>query len=219
MPVLKLNYLPVRARAEAVLMILAYGNIPHEYNVISMANWKEEKGKQPFGQVPTLELPNGTVISQTAAITNYVSRLANIYPTDIEKAAKADMVYELSQEMSGINPILNMFEVGSEKYQNAYETYFSAFPARISAVQKILGDQQFFGGEQPSHADFGLFHVLDASLTVDPTCAASFPDILAWIERMKGLEQVKNYMVNVRLNPSHVGMERSAVKNATWAMF
>lgn len=39
-------------------------------------------GKLLFGQVPALELENGTILCQSAAILRFVGRYAGLYPHD-----------------------------------------------------------------------------------------------------------------------------------------
>jgi hypothetical protein len=38
-----LTYLPIRARAEAIKMILEYGNVPYEYIEIPVTKWPQAK--------------------------------------------------------------------------------------------------------------------------------------------------------------------------------
>lgn len=212
---LTLYYLPVRARAEQIRLILAYGNIQYEDVVIDFDRWATEKSnreKFPFGQLPVLVLPNGLSIAQSGAITRYVAKLAGVYPTDPDKAAVADMVQELAMEMNVINPILNWFPVDSEHRSKEYATYFSAFDDRMVAVQRILGSQQFFGGEGPSHGDFSLLHIMDVTLTIKPDALDSHPELKAWVERMKAIPQVQRYL-SERPQPPYVGRDGSHLRS------
>ena len=57
---LVLYYLPVRARAENIRMMLAYAGVAYEDRVIPFAEWKAEGGlkwQMPFGQLPAVQLP------------------------------------------------------------------------------------------------------------------------------------------------------------------
>ena len=127
MTLLTLYYIPVRARAEHIRMILAFGNVDYNNTVVSMSDWsacKEEKEICPFGQLPSIRLANGKVIAQSAAIVRYVAKLAGLYPSNPEDCAEADMLLELSQEMNAINPLLNFYPVNSEIFSNKHGSHF-----------------------------------------------------------------------------------------------
>lgn len=116
---LTLYYLPLRARAEVIRLILAYAKIDYVNVDIPFSEWHAHKQSLdicPFGQLPSLKLPSNKVIAQSGAITRYVAKIANIYPVDPEDAAEADMIHELAQEMNAINPILNWFEYNSPQW-------------------------------------------------------------------------------------------------------
>lgn len=52
------NYLPLRARAEAMRMILDYGNVPYEMNQLTFAEWGAAKEKGEicnFNQLPSIK--------------------------------------------------------------------------------------------------------------------------------------------------------------------
>jgi glutathione S-transferase len=74
-----LNYLPLRARAEATRMILEHGKVPYDYVELSFGEWGEAKEKGEicnFGQLPSMKTVKGTVISQSGAIVRYCAKLA-----------------------------------------------------------------------------------------------------------------------------------------------
>ena len=210
-----LYYLPVRARAEPIRMILAYGKIPFNDVTVSFEQWPEmkvDKIRCPFGQLPCMTLANGVTIAQSGAITRYVAKLANIYPLDAERAAKADMIQELGMEMNQINPVLNWFPVGSDTYNTLYASYFAAFPGRMEAVENILGTDRFFGGDKPCHADFILFHVLDVTLSVKPDALTEYAKLTAWLAQMNGIPQLQKYLAD-RPGPPAVGKEGSLLRS------
>ena len=213
-----LHYLPVRARGEPIRMILAYGRIPYDDVIISFENWataKADKVRFPFGQVPAMTLPSGLNIAQSGAITRYVAKLANIYPEDPERAAKADMIQELGMEMNPINPVLNWFPVDSDSYNSMHTSYFAAFAGRMEAVVAVLGNDKYFGGDnQPCHADFILFHLLDVTTTVKPDALESFPVLQRWMADMNAIPQLQEYLAQ-RPGPPLVGREGSFLRERT----
>lgn len=177
-------------------MIFHHGGIPFEDINIEFSKWPEIKQKGEichFGQLPSLQLPDGRIISQSGAIVRYAASVAGLYPREPEAAAEADMLLELSQDMNAINPILNWHVAGGEEWTASHDRYFKLLPQWMTAAQKILGEKEYFGGETPHFGDFGLFHIVNNTLTVSPQSLDSFPAILAWSGRMLALESVQKY--------------------------
>ena len=200
-------YLPLRARAEAQRMILTYGEVPHECIDFSFEDWSSLKKSGEichFGQLPSIKLSDGTVISQSGSIVRYVAKLANVYPKDEVAAAQADMIFELSQEMNLINPVMNYYKEDTPEWKEKHDSYFRSLPGWISSAQKILGEKDFFGGSEPHYGDFGLFHICEATITVQPGSLDPYPTILAWIKRMNALPGVERYKAK-RPGPSTPG--------------
>ena len=200
-------YLPLRARAEAPRMMLTVGKIPYIAKDIPFPEWMglKKSGKIcHFGQLPSLLLPSGQLISQSGSICRYVAKLANLYPQDPALAADADMVFELAQEMAIINPVANYFQKDSSEWKEKHDGYFSRLPRRLEAAQKILGDRDYYGGKSPHYGDFGLFHIFDITLTVQPGSLDAYPKLKAWQERMHGIPGVQQYITS-RPGPSTPG--------------
>jgi hypothetical protein len=69
-----------------------------------------------------------------------------VFPADIDSAAQADMILELTQDMNMINPIACFFAADSEVYKEKHCLYFGALLDHLIAAQKILGGMKYFGG-------------------------------------------------------------------------
>mmetsp|Transcript_20783 Transcript_20783/g.34808 ORF Transcript_20783/g.34808 Transcript_20783/m.34808 type:complete len:219 (-) Transcript_20783:190-846(-) len=189
----KLYYLPMRARAEPIRMILHCGGIEYEDVTIPFQSWQDYKtGMEicPFGQLPSIQFPTGEVIAQSGSIIRYAAKLAHIYPEDPLEAARADMIYELAQDMNVINAIVNFWPTRTDAYTQNTETYFLNFPRMVTSAQMIL----FFGGVQPHFGDFALFHIIDNSLLVRPSCLQGHPQLRAWYERMCIIPKMAEYL-------------------------
>ena len=191
-------YLPLRSRGETTRMLLVYSGIPHENVTVPFPEFMSAKSNGgdivPFGQLPSMRLPSGTIIAESGAMARYVARLANLYPGDLEEIAKAEMLFELTQDMSAINPILNWFEYNSDAWQGAYNEYFSNLPLWVGAAQKLLGDKHYFGGDKPHFADFAFLHICLNTLEVSPDALGPFPSILTWVNKMKSIPSIAKYL-------------------------
>ncbi|GAX78361.1 hypothetical protein CEUSTIGMA_g5803.t1 [Chlamydomonas eustigma] len=195
---LKLYYLPLRARAEATRLVLNYGGIPYEDVSVEFGKWPELKADAaicPLGQLPSLEMNDGTVICQSGAILRYAARLANLIPSSPEGLAEAEMIQEITQEMNDINPIVCYFDYQSDVYKSKHDAYFNALPKWLSVAQRVLGDHPFFGrGTGPSFADFALFHIVDMTLLVQPKALDEYSKLMAWFKSIQALPAVKAYL-------------------------
>ena len=121
-------YLPLRARAEAPRIMLSVGNIPYVAKDVPFPEWTALKktGKiSHFGQLPSLLTSSGQLISQSGAVCRYIAKLTKLYPEDAEKAAEADMVFELAQEMAIINPVANYYQRDSAEWKAKHDGYFA----------------------------------------------------------------------------------------------
>jgi prostaglandin-H2 D-isomerase / glutathione transferase len=204
---LTLYYLPLRARLEFTRMILEHGNVPYEYVELTFAEWAVAKEKNEichFNQLPSIKTQKGTVISQSGAIVRYAAKLAGCFPADIDLAAEADMILELTQEMNLINPVQCYFTIGSDAYKENYATFFKAFPKQIAAAQRILRDRKFYGGDEPHYGDFALFHICNSAEFVAPGSLDLYPAINAWYKTMLAIPSIAAYLAK-RPNASTEG--------------
>lgn len=205
---ISLYYFPLRARAECLRMILHYGGIPFEDVIIQMDQWKDIKANgeiAPFGQLPSMRLPDGSIIAQTGAIARYCAKIANIYPHDPAAAAKADMIFEFAHELNMISPLLNFWPINTDVWKNNFELFFKALPQHLIEANRLIGEGPFFGGAKPHHGDFGLFHIFDACLMIQPQCLDDFPKLKTFMTCVAALPGVREYLQN-RLPPAKVGL-------------
>ena len=80
----KLYYFDLYGKGECIRMALHHAKIDYEDIRVTFESWGELKasGKFPFGQLPMLELADGTVMTQSVAIMNYLGAKHNIRPQD-----------------------------------------------------------------------------------------------------------------------------------------
>lgn len=203
---LTFNYFPVRGRLETTKLMLAYKSIPYNENIVTFEEWfsgaKANKEISHFGQIPSMQLPNGKLISQSGAIVRYVAKLADLYPTDIETAAEADMVFEMCQDMNP-NPLINWHPYQSEAWIKANTDYFNALPNKLDAAKLILGDKVYFSGDAPHYGDFAFLHTCLQVTFLEPSCLAEYPTLVTWVGRMMALPNVATYVQGRPPNAAH----------------
>merc|ERR1712179_663463 len=199
-PKLDLIYFDVRARAECARMTLAYGGIP--YNFTDTQGYfgcdfmtAKTSGKLPWGQLPLLAV-DGKLISQSGSINRYLASLVtkpDFIPKDPVKAALADALHETAQDLYRIMPIVNMYK--GDQWKQEKEDYFTkTLPNRLPALVKMLGDQSYFCGDDPTYADFALHTIMDLVRLVEPGVVSQHANIAGWMTRVEQLPGVKEYV-------------------------
>ena len=98
MPHLKLSYFDFHGgRAEAARLAMHIGGIAFEDHRFAFADFAEVRKSTPFGQVPVLYV-DGVLVTQSDAITRYVGKLADLYPTDAFQALLCDEVMDAVED-------------------------------------------------------------------------------------------------------------------------
>ena len=93
---MKLYYFNVFARAEPIRMMLSYAKVPFEDCRIGFdaMNAMKAEGSLEYGQLPMLELDDGTKLCQSAAIYNYVSTVYGLNPESPLAVHRGHSLYE-----------------------------------------------------------------------------------------------------------------------------
>lgn len=212
---LTLLYLPVRARAEALRMLLRHVNIQFVDRVVPFEEWTSLKSTMPAGrsgaqQLPVLQLPDGTLMPESADIAKYIATLAGplTLSEDVDAAYRmwtlpdefdAPGVSEAWPRHSLVNPCLNWFP------QEEAELKLQALPmAAVAFLRSLLpmftgSGGAFFGGVAPHYGEFNLFHYMDNLVTLDggASLAALGKDgepLKKWFEAMQSLPGVASYL-------------------------
>ena len=99
----QLYYFPIPGRAEGVRVALSLANLDWNDNEIMGAQYDQMKkdGELPWGLVPILQTPNGT-LGESTAIMRYIGEMAGLTPTDSFQAAKVDEFLDGMEPFSGV---------------------------------------------------------------------------------------------------------------------
>ena len=77
---MKLYYFDLYARGEPIRMMLTLAKVPFEDCRLTGQSWMELKPTLEYGQMPVLELDDGTQLSQSTAIYEYVAAIHGFHP-------------------------------------------------------------------------------------------------------------------------------------------
>ena len=99
MATLKLTYFDFHGgRGGPARLALSMAGVPFEDDRIGYEAWPALKDTTPFGALPVLKV-DGQALSQSNAITRYVGKLTNLYPTDPWQAALCDEAMDAVEDV------------------------------------------------------------------------------------------------------------------------
>ncbi len=163
--------------------------------------------RHPFGRVPVLE-HDGFSLYETQAIVRYVDRVVpgpSLTPADAKAAARMDQVMNICDWylFQGVGTVIGFQRVVGPRLLGLVpdEALIAQAMPKAHAVfrelSRLLGDNNYFGGDRLSLADLMIGPQIDffvgtpewAPLTADT------PNLVAWLARMN---------------------ERASMKQTTW---
>jgi len=160
-----LTYFDLYGRGEACRMALAHGKCDWEDNRVGGETWQAFKAANlpEDGQVPVLQV-DGKILTQSEAICRFIGAKTGAYPiADPFACHFADSVINTCSDFEKKGP------KGDDGKPLMYKMFGPAAMseedvAKMIDVRKqlhtkmatMLGEKTFFGGDQPSIADFWL---------------------------------------------------------------
>jgi len=151
----------------------------------------------PAGQMPALELDDGTVIAEITAICEYVDELKSDKPSLIGSTPQERAVTRMWTRRIDLNiaePGANGFRFaeGLKIFQNrircipeAAEGLKATARDKLAWLEGLMGAKPFIAGTKLTMADILLFAFLDFSKTVGQPLDPANKNLTAWFERMK----------------------------------
>jgi len=148
-----------RAWAIRACFKIAGVSVPDEFYTWPELQAQKGSEKFPLGQMPTLQLDDGTYVAQSGAITRYAAKLAGLYPSDPLHALLVDEVIETCNEALAKAP-QNKDEELKKKLREEYRA--NDLPRYYSFIQKRIGGRAYVVGSSLSIADFYVYSFLKA---------------------------------------------------------
>jgi glutathione S-transferase len=152
--------------------------------------------RNPHGQMPTLELDNGTYFSEITAICEYLEdtnpKPALIGSTPEEKAECR--MWTRRVDLNIVEPLTNgfRFSQGLRLFQNrivclpeAADGLKKIAQDRLTWLESQMGDREFLCGKRFTLADILLFCFLDFGGQVGQPLNADNKKVAAWFARVK----------------------------------
>jgi glutathione S-transferase len=151
--------------------------------------------RNPSGQLPALELDDGSVLAETIAICEYLEELhrqpALIGATPEERGATRMWTRRIEQKI--VQPLTDGFRFAEGLAM--FEDRLHVIPQAADDLKEIaqegqdwldteLGDQTFIVGDRFTLADVVLYSFLDFGTGVGQPIDSSYKNLAAWFERV-----------------------------------
>jgi len=105
-PTFKLYYFNIRALAEPIRYLFAYGGVAYEDVRVEKADWPTLKSTMPMGQMPVLEV-DGQRVHQSIAIERYLAKRVGLAGANdwenLQIDSAVDTVNDLRQKIAAVH--------------------------------------------------------------------------------------------------------------------
>jgi glutathione S-transferase len=151
----------------------------------------------PAGQMPALELDDGTVLAEVTAICEYLDEIKKGTPSLIgdTPAERANTrMWTRRVDLNIVEPALNGFRFaeGLKLFQNRVRCIPEAADAlkatardKLAWLEGLMAGKSYIAGHKVTLADIFLFPMVDFLKTVGQPIDPVHKNLTAWFERMK----------------------------------
>lgn len=161
----------------------------HHINILGGGTHTDEfLAINPNGKIPVLELPDGTYLSESNAILNYLAYGSSYLPED--RLLRAQVLQWQFFEQYSLEPYLSTSRFivkylgRPKKHEQILQAKKAGGYKALQVMEKHLEENKWLIGEQISIADLSLFgytHVAHEG----GFGLSDFPFIMAWLKRIK----------------------------------
>lgn len=198
---------PTKLRLYLAEKAAAGHEIPVEQVMVSLVdgeqNQPEHLARNPLGRLPVLELDDGSFLSESLAIIQYLEELhpeppmigreplARARVRELERLAEISVLFPVAQIVHATNSPL-----GLPPKPEVAEHFRPSLPRGLGALDAALADgRPFLAGDRPSIADCTLAAALQFArfreLEIDP----AFAHVLRWDAAYREREPAKQVLV------------------------
>jgi glutathione S-transferase len=151
----------------------------------------------PSGQMPALELDDGTVLAEVTAICEYLDEIKKDTPSLVGNSPAeraATRMWTRRVDLNIVEPALNGFRFaeGLKLFQNRVRCIPDAADGlkamardKLGWLEGLMGGKAYIAGDKLSMADIFLFPMLDFLKTVGQPIDPAHKNLTAWYERIK----------------------------------
>jgi glutathione S-transferase len=190
--------IPGSSFGRSVLATLEEKGAPFRFSPVAVGTLRAEPhiSRHPFGRVPVLE-HGDLMLYESQAILRYLDRILptpSLTPANARNAARMDQVMNVSDWylFQGVSSVIGFQRVvaptllGLEPDEAAIAAAMPQAHAVYAELERLLGDQPYFAGDQVSLADMLVAPQFDFFITTPEWAplTANTPKLVAWLARM-----------------------------------
>lgn len=171
-PKCKLLYYNRRGRAEPARLMFAEAGVEYEDERFETSEWPKLKAKQPFGQIPVLDV-DGVRIAQSSAIHQYLAERFDLRGHNPLESARVTMIAEGASDLrykyvmaNREGKLDNFFEKTLPEWAGYFEKLLSTQDAKVSG---------FYVGARISYADLNSFNAWSNIVAKRSDALKAFP--------------------------------------------
>jgi glutathione S-transferase len=184
---------PFSGNGYKIRLALAQLGIRVEYEVIDLLarETKSERflAKNPLGEIPVLELDDGTLLRESNAILFWLTEGTALMPTDrLERARVVQwMLFEQNQidKVLGRTRFLLRYPHFMQTTQGDFDGWYATGYRALAIIEAELLNHAFIVGEHYSAADICLYGYVHCAPEGGFDLART-PRIVAWLARVRG---------------------------------
>ena len=183
-----------------VRMFLAEKNLEIPFQDVDLMGAENRQAdylaKNPFGQVPALELDDGSILTEVTAICEYLDELnpgGNLMGSTAEERAETRM-WTRRVDLYVVEPMFAAFRAaeGRKLFEPRMRLVREEAAADLKAIakdkleilDKEMAGKSFLCGERFSFADIFFFGMLDFAAVVGQPLDEQFANLGAWKDRV-----------------------------------
>ena len=151
--------------------------------------------KNPFGQMPALELDDGSILTEVTAICEYLDEK---YPGDsligtTPEERAATRMWTRRVDLYIVEPMLNgyrfdealkFFTPRMRVMPQASDDLKALAHEKLDLLEKLMADQSYLAGDRYSLADLFLYCMVDFAANVGQPLDPAWLNLKAWFDRV-----------------------------------
>ena len=190
-----LTYFPARGRGEQLRLVLAEGGADWEFAGVGFPEFAAMKSTLAFGSLPCVDY-QGQRLVQSLSTVKFIGKTLGqgLYPEGAASQYRVDMILDGCEDLriQGYKA-MPMFGAAAE---TTAKFIAEGAPRYMGALGALLGEADFFGGENRTVADLVAFDVITFIEDLIPGITAKYPNLAALQERVASLPNVASYIAS-----------------------
>ncbi|XP_055705974.1 glutathione S-transferase [Phlebotomus papatasi] len=195
MPNYKVIYFNVKALAEPLRFLLAYGGIEFEDLRVSREEWPTLKSSMPMGQMPVLEV-DGRRVHQSISMARYLAKQVGLVGADAWEDLQIDIVVDTINDFRLKIAVVSYEPDDDVKEKKLVTLNNEVIPFYLEKLDAIARENKgHFALGKLTWADLYFAGILDYLNYMTKTdLTEKYPNLKAVVDNVLGIESIKAWV-------------------------